>query len=417
MNTAEERLRDALEARARTVHPETLRPLPDPVPVPARPASPATGPARPVPRRHRGWLVPLAAAAAIVLVAALSLLLPGRTGHAPPTAPRPAAMPRYFVLYRAMPGGNGPHPGDAVLEVRDTATGRIHDTFDLTQKSGVHGAVPSSLAAAADHRTFFVQYGLWDRKTHLTAGARIYRFQITGSGHIVGFTSITSVPAGTRLPTAMAVSPDGSKLALADNYQLSRPEVMVVNLATGAVTRWRGGLPGQQYANAIVQLSWAGDGHTLAFLYRHSMSAPTAPSAGYSQWTTEFRTLDADTPGGSLTAGRLILHWAPSVSRVPGQAVISPDGRSITVALQQGPIYKYSGMPANVEVQQISIRNGRQLRVLYVGPAGNSTSPFLRGDGAGHWLLTANWKLGWISGGRMHDLPPGQDGTVADVAW
>lgn len=86
------------------------------------------------------------------------------------------------------------------------------------------------------------------------------------------------------------------------------------------------------------------------------------------------------------------------------------------MAVQQGPIYKYSQMPANVEVMQVSVQDGRQFRVLHEGPAGK-TSPFLRGNGSGHWLLTADWKLGWIGGGLLHQLPPGQDGTVTDVAW
>ena len=264
---------------------------------------------------------------------------------------------------------------------------------------------------------FFVDYPLFKPRTHATSGARVYRFQVTGSGHVAGVTRVGNIPAAIGFPTAMAVSPDGSKLALATEYKLGQPDAVVVNLVTGAVTQWRGGLPGQQNQNVITQLSWAADGHTLAFMYRHSESALAARSADYSQWTTEVRTLNADAPGGSLAGGRLVLQQSPSRSRLIIQAVISPDGRSVTVAVQQGPIYKYSQMPANVEVQQISVQDGRRLRVLYAGPAGNSTSPFLRADGNGHWLLTANWKLGWLGAGRLHQLPPGQDGTVSDIAW
>ena len=418
MNPTEERLSDALEALASTVSPETVRPLSDAVLGPDQRAADGdlpgpAGHASPRPRRPRAWLVPVAAAAAVVLLVVLSLLLT-RTGHAPPPAHPPAPQPRYYTVYRAMPGGNGPHPGDDVIEVRDSATGRVHDTLDLTRtlggKSGFHYWSDNALTSAGE-RAFFVGYA------RSPSDWRVYRLQLTSSGRVTGFTPVFTAPGGNGSPTAMAVSPDGTLLAIAPNpSSTGSTEIVVANLATGTQAIWRGGIGPSGTVSVIAQLSWGADGRTLAFLFQRGLGKGDTPA--FPDIISEVRTLDASQPGGSLANGRLVLSQPPSRTEFIEQAAISPDGKSIISADLIGPVSSQTQLPGDVQVNQAFIAPyGCCDRVLYQGPAGSSTSPYLRDDGAGNWLLTANWKLGWISGGRMHDLPPGQDGTVTDVAW
>ena len=381
MNNTEERLGDALEALASTVHPETLRPLADP----ARPAAPRA-------KRYRGWLIPAAAAAAVLLVTGLSLLLAGRPGREPAT-PHKAPLPRYYVVVRDL-------NSRMVLESRAVTSGRVVSTYALSTRLGVRNVMEQ--LATADGHTFFINV--------LGAGRpdpffpSIYRFRLTATGQITGFAQVTTIPGDIAaygrsiLPLqSMAMSPDGSKLALA----LGR-EVVVVDVRTGARTVWRGGLGSQQDAVQVQQVSWAGDGHTVAILLWR-----VHPDLG-----AEVRTVNAGGQGGTLASARLVLRWPTAGSRLIEQAVISPDGTAIVAAIWPGT----SARPqSGDEIVQYPISNDRQPQVLYR----DSADPLIqvRGDGAGHWLLTGNGKLGWISGGRMHDLPPAQGGTVTDVAW
>lgn len=384
MNTTEERLRDALEARARTVHPETLRALAEPMPQPARRRMARA-------KRYPGWLVPVAAAAAVVIVAVLSVTLGGRPGH-PPATPRPdAALPRYYVIL---------HGTD--VEARQVASGRIAGTLNLARQLGVRDV--SESVTTADGRTFYLNVlGAGQSDPFMPS---IYRFHLTADGQIAGFAHVTAIQGGiavngrTVLPLqSMAASPDGSKLALALGT-----EVVVVDVRTGAQAVWRGGFGGQQEAIQVQQVSWTGDGHTLAVLIWR-----LHPDLG-----AEVRTLNAAANGGSLASTQLALRWQPSGKRLVEQAVISPDGKTIVAAIWPG-----SGgqrQPGD-EVVQYPIAVGRQSLTLYRGPA--DPQIHVRGDGSGHWLVIMASKrvLGWIGGGRLHQLPPGQDGTVGDVAW
>jgi hypothetical protein len=112
------------------------------------------------------------------------------------------------------------------------------------------------------------------------------------------------------------------------------------------------------------------------------------------------------------------------------QAVISPDGSTITAAVLTGSGGRWH-TPTALAVEQISIATGKPLRVLYrqhlSGAASiNSTPDYvtLSPDTTGkHWLLsTMNGSVpcgsnlnGWIDGGQLVPLPAGC--TVVAEAW
>lgn len=430
MNKTEERLSDALEALAGTVRPDTLRPLPDPVPGPAHPPLaeplPEPGPpANPRPGRHRAWLVPLTSAAAVVLVAALSLVLAGRAGFGPPAAP-PAGLPRYYVVLLDNPPNppRGTYPGN-VIEVRDTATGQLRDTLPLTLR--VHGTNDngdSTLAAAADDRTFFVSF-LSAYTSSPSPGTNIYRFHITGSGHITGFAKVAHGETGV-----MAASPDGRKLAISGVLLNSgepggRPAITVVDLATGAwttetmlQTTARGTTTFPPKGSSIVSLSWAADGRTLAYQLELPNAGTPTLQDDYSRDVTEIWTtyVGVSTNAAAWGRGHLVTRKPVSPAYVMASPVISHDGRSITAVIisSRPSAHPSPADKTQPEVVQISAATGRQLRVLYRGAGGHA----LNSDGSGHLLFGGMpGGVGWIDGGTLHPLPPIGEGAVTDFAW
>ena len=109
--------------------------------------------ARP-PRRWPGWLVPIAAAAAVIAVAATLVTVRG-VQTADPSSPAPAtspsvdvssAMPAYYVQLGAFKTGTVGHP-DAV--VADDRTGRV-----LATVKAPAGLVFEGVAGTVDDRTF-----------------------------------------------------------------------------------------------------------------------------------------------------------------------------------------------------------------------------------------------------------------------
>ena len=453
MNTTEERLSDALEAFASTVRPETLRPLADPVPGPARrpladpdddPAhrplagaddglaqrplsGPGDGPAGTAAlraRRHRAWLAPLAAAAAVVIVAGLALVLTGRAGSGP-AAGLPAGLPRYYVILVDNPPNppRGTPPGESV-QVRDTATGQLRDTLPLTLRLHSHmynGG--DALAAAADHHTFFVTYPAAFTSSPST-GTNIYRFHLTGSGHITGFAKVArALTSSSGYYAAMAASPDGRKLAFSGvlpGQPAGRPAITVIDLSTGAWTTET--MPQTTTrplpkGSRIGSLSWAANGHTLAFEAILPNAGTATRQDDYSRDVTEIWTQDVylAVNSGAWSGSHLVTRQPASPAHLLTSPIISADGRTIT-AMKMTSRPSAHPSPADQtqnEVVQISTATGRQLRVLYQGAHGG-----LSGDHDGHWMVSVGQdELGWIDGGQLHLLPTGGAGTPVDFTW
>jgi hypothetical protein len=133
--------------------------------------------------------------------------------------------------------------------------------------------------------------------------------------------------------------------------------------------------------------------------------------------------------GGTLDSGRLLLAQSPRFPYIV-QALISPDGSTITAAVLTGPV-KTAGLirdmtPEVVSVEQISLASGQQLRVLYRRDMGRTTTMSipafvaLSPDSAGqHWMLNIGVGAGvhgWIVDGRLAPLQPA-NGRIADEAW
>jgi hypothetical protein len=240
-------------------------------------------------------------------------------------------------------------------------------------------------------------------------GQRIYRFRLTSSGQVSGFTVVLGGVRGNRRwqADAMAASPDGTQVAVAFYYAgpSSRPHpdyIVDVNPVTGAEIVWRGSgaRPGSMFS--VASLSWTGDSRELVFLgqWCRAASGPADSEScgGGAGRIAEVRALDPAAGGGRLSSGRLLLGQS---ARFPylAQAVISPDGSVITAVdltgRVQGSRQVSDFLPGHLSVVRISVATGRLLAVLcqrrlgaVSGIMGAPDCLILCQDVAGtHWLL------------------------------
>jgi hypothetical protein len=384
----------------------------------------------------RGWVIPLAAAIGVLLAVSLAGIFAGAVGSRTQTGPRAVegGQPRYYVEAGLC--------CDRTV-VRSTATGKVTATVPvpLPDVRDISGYGINTVASARNGTFFVTAYAPGDK------GQRIYRFRVTRSGRVSGFSPLPGGLLGSRQweADAMAASPDGSRVAVAFYYAGSsrnpHPDyIVVVNTATGAHSVWRGGTAALGPTFSVASLSWTGDGHELVFLGQWCRE-PGGPAdsegcGNGNRRIAQVRTLDPAAPGGRLDSGRLLLGQSARLPYI-AQALISPDGSTITAVVLTGSktgSHAVSGLlPSHLTVQQISVATGRQLRLLYhrnLGPtsqiAGAPDCLILSQDSAGrHWMLSGgisggagynNGFDGWLQDRRLIPLRPA-DGSIAEEAW
>ncbi len=207
--------------------------------------------------RQRRWMVPLAAAAAVLAVVAVALTVSGTLAgqrtppFLPPTAPIQTSVPPYYVSLTSV--SPMPQREPQAWPVLTTATVRATLT----------GAVISSIAtpwpyrefvdvsAAADDR-YFVLAAQYGPKYGHHRGPREYdgfvllHINPTAADPAARAT-LTALPAATLSPydqlMSMALSPDGRLLAtVAEHFGPRRIStyLRVYNLATGRSRTWTG---------------------------------------------------------------------------------------------------------------------------------------------------------------------------------
>jgi len=301
MNTLEDKVRAALRETAGEITPPSVPPLRLHDGRGQRPPAAA--------RRWPAWLVPLAAAASVAIVIAISLAISGVV-HVRPAGPARgkagpfAGLPPYYVVL----AGQNPHPAVIQLqhaEVRATASGAV-----LSQLAPPPPYNTFSAVAAGNDHTFVLAAEKW-KETRQDGGtffqSTAYKFfllRLGADGDIKRLTPLPIPPEPARAEiSGFALTPDGTKLAVAlrGGDGGPGPQIQVFSLPTGAerVWTWPGGGPITNNAGGNGEvLSWSADGRTLAF----------------QQWVAgnyiHLRLLDTTTPGGSLQASsRLLLRW------------------------------------------------------------------------------------------------------------
>jgi hypothetical protein len=357
--------------------------------------------------------MPVGVALIVVLASAVHLLSGGSPGRVAPVA----GPPRYYVSV-ATTG----------IQVRKTATGavtaRIPTPGIRPRSLGAYGV---SVAAGDGGREFVVDYTPrphvdYAPPAHLTeVQTRLYSFHLTSTGRVAGLSLVKGGPlhgveAGSG-PSALAVSPDGSKVALAA-YRPARhsgAEIVVINLKTGARAYWAGGLRRPGLNLTFPSISWTPGGDSLVFLSQWCYSMVATGFCAEGRHDAEVRELRVTAPGGRLSASSLLLH---ETARYPNivQARLTPDGKALTMVLL-GPPYlgQFPPVPQDLRVIKAPLTGG-QPRLLYHGVTGPHAVVSLGSDSSGrHLLLT--WRLnGWIDHGRLSPLAPQGRVAFAD-AW
>ena len=460
MNTLEDTLVAALTETAAEIPPDHLPPLR----LPARPAR------RPsvFPRAGRArFLRPAAAAASVAAVLAATVTI--TTAHEPAGMGAAAqaallgTLPPYAVRI-----SNDAHGGYRLeAQVRATATGKSLATFRPPAPYNTF----TKVTGAADDRTFVLAAGTVTVGPSAPAGAayyagpsgqtgtsrkheqkidaqtvtvttrKLFLLRLSASGQPGRLTPLpVQLPPGRadyRLPpgglAGLALSPDGSKLAIASNPAGRHPAggsaLSIVSLATGKVLRtWtqpgNAGI-GNGSADGTQPLSWTADGRTIEF----------QELAGRQEKTL---LLDTTAAGDDLRSARVVLTFrfadASGARRTFNglfgySTPITPDGSAIV-----GGTVREQGHPvtSTTAFTEWSARTGAVLRrlgqasapgklqdpqnVLWTSPSGDvlivtATRPLPLGR-------SSATVTGMVTGGTFVQLPgPGYTGGISAAAW
>ena len=398
MPPIEDLLRDELKRVADTVQPGQLRPLQMPVPG----------------RRWHRRLLPVAAAAAVIAVAVATVLVAGPK-PVPPAAPGPAAIPRYYLTFTFV--ADQQFQGLPVTEavIWDSATGQITGKVKILTDAF---PAPVTVAAAPDDRSFIIGTDEQNPKTH--QGYRFFRLPISADGKPGHLTELPAypVPMNALFLTGIALSPDGTLLAMSYTYGVGRQNghaasvvaaVEVINLVTGTVRIWTAA-PQHGHWYEPGAPSWADGDRMIAFTWQHSQSLTN------DNMTMEgVRLLDTDAPGDNLADSRMILS-RKAVSGTIQSALITPDGREVLMSTFR---YVSSGDHHGtviVQIAEVSAAGG-PVRVLRTQTARytpitqyelSDTSQVLSLDPTGRYALVQGFQFGWLDLGlgRFTPLPP-----------
>jgi hypothetical protein len=408
MTRTEQRLEDALHAKAGTVQTDRLRPLTQP---------------RQRSARVRTWLAPVAAAAAVALVIGLAVTI---TAHvrspraAQPVVPATStAPPRYY----AQIAGMFPH---GQIVVRSTLTGAVigrpaNPAAAVEPRQDSFG--PVEVAAAPDDRTFYVEFSLGTRTL-------IYSFGITDRATV---TSMTQVKGGVlniqgyALDVGnLAVSPDGTSLAITvdapDSAKTSGAgdEIVVLDLRTGTRRVWQGGLYKRGNLFSIQSLSWSGTG-TLDFLSAWCTSAdPSCVQSDATNWDAQIRSLNVASGGGSLANSTVLLRESATYPHV--ESMVADQQGSLNVVVLTSPdIAAYE--PTTVVVDKIQASSGALQQVLYHRSFSHTSavnSYMIGADPTGRYLTLSfnaglNYLDGWLDQGVLRPIPLSSAGYP--IAW
>jgi hypothetical protein len=322
------------------------------------------------------------------------LLLAAAVTGRPPAAAAVVGMPRYYVTADHF---------RPVAEVRDSATGEVLTTVALP-----HRIDPkmSQVAAAGDGRTFALALLEYPR-------TRFYRLQVAADGRSARLTVLNAAPLPSgEYPDGVAVSPDGSRLAVAIQDSGGRHgAVEIVSLATGATRTWATARPG-----IPAGLSWAG-ARRLGFFWDTAAVSPN--SSGL--WV-----LDTAAPGHDLLSGRRILPAETGGDAIQ-YAQLTPAGTVIAAVTYDGTAHVGRGTVVG-GIVELSARTGRPLHTLLAEHAAYSADPGQPGwytgscllaaaDRTGSHLLVSCDRFGRLDRGRFTALPGAAPQSAAAAAW
>jgi len=317
--SVEDRVRTATRVGATLVR--DIRPLAEPerVRLGRRPA--------PAARRWGAWGVPLAAAAAVVLVA-VGLVAVRHLGATGPAAPRPvassASVPRYYAVLDETGAGV---TVSGTLIVGDDLTGKT--VAIVSAPPGMHFA---RVQGSAGDRTFVV---MATPKGASMPPETWYLLRIApGTAHPYQLSKLAiKLPDSSPDGLAYALSPDDGQLAIEslNNPPSSGITLGIYSVSSGA--RLHAWTTSQDITQGPADdtISWLADGRQLAF-------SDVPPGAAHgSSLKYQVRALDVTGPGTDLMAASHPLLTVKSPASSPSNCwmmVAAPDGGTVICATQ-----------------------------------------------------------------------------------
>ena len=413
MNGIEDRLRDAYRGAAGTVQPDSLLPL-----APPGQADTASRTARARQRK----LVPLLAAAAVVLIAVTAVVIP----HAWPggtDSRSPAAVPQAFA------GGRIPSAGRPrfIAEVRWThssITGRGNGTA-LTVVSATSGRVTGTLAPPRPGQYFQSVAALGGTKSFVAAAVDrhvcatyFYRFRLTRAGRPYGLVPLLrgAMPGQIKdVPDQLAGSGDGSTVAYSTiicditraNLVRHLGDVGVIDVRTGSVRTWSYKNPASPY-----DLSLSADGRLLGLISNPSNGTRMGSESLNALWT-----LRTDSPPGQLAR-----YYHQSVRRPAASASVDAGALSPTGHVAFAIVSRYNRKTWWRSVfGRYATRTGTPLGTVRVlSRQGVLTTPMtISADPSGRYVLWSEYNFVKeidLATGRMTVLP-GSPPELNGSAW
>ena len=358
-------------------------------------------------------LAPLGAAAAVVTVVAGALAL---ASGSPRPGARPAAVsasvPPYYVALSLAGNGDCCRPGApyspvTTAVVRATATGAAVATITPPRPYGTFIGV----TGAADNRTFVLAaQGLASPPLTQAPPTGFFLLRIDPANPMPSARArLTPLPITVRSQgagvTGLALSPDGTKLAIAEVYPIAAPPALhVVTLATGAERVWAATTGGPTFGPGTTgePLSWAGVAGG-----RSRSSSPVRPSG----WWTPPPPVAACWPA----ADSPYRHRRGILRPAGGQVMITPDGQTILAVIGSGA----QPGAARQELVTFSARTGQQLHVLNRIPVYGNSERVLWASPSGQVLVVSGTQPGAIVGPVNLGATAGVlcDGHFTPIPW
>lgn len=372
MTRLEERLRDDLRAESETITQGSIVDLQ--LPRQAR-RGVLRRRTRPRPQTSLTWARPLAAAAAVVAVAAGTLVAVHSISHALPagTSGSYSGFPANYASIETSTDGNG--DGHATIMILRTATGSL--LTKVSTPSPYNDVIQVSSDAAGNTFVFAVVRVTGQGSKPKIDGNPPMKFlmlRVTPGGRTHVSALPLSLPVSSYTgrndwtPTRMAVSPDGSRLAVSYGGFGATAVVRVMTLATGSTRTWT--LPNVTWAPVIApQGSWTANSRTLAFSMDPNQSDSSLP--------VSVRLLDTAAPGTSLASARQVVLRGTS-SEQACQVFITPNGAELIAAMSMPARARF---PWEIPVRVLSARTGALLRTF--------------GPPAGHGVIGVSPPLFW----------------------
>jgi hypothetical protein len=361
----EDRLRADLRAESVQIEPGSIPALH--LPAPAR--HPDGKLRRKSPRHWPAWMTALAAAAAVVTVIAATFIVGHIVARTGPTTGEPpySGIPPYYAY--AVQGStysrtvNGTQYGDGVIaryvKIRATASGKLVSTISPPAPYNAF----ESFAGAANGRTFVLaanryrytktgnEYYKLDQRTSL----KFIIVRITPGGRTqLSALSLPEPLTEAQAPT-LALSPDGTKLAVAYGGSGKPAVVQLITLATGRMRQWVSPPPA---ATPVLggPGTWTADGRILAL-----GQMVIQPSGIIRSTPTQMRLLNTAAPTRSLAAASKLITLQGAGS-FPWP-FITPDGTKLIGETARRPI-RLNATTESGAFGVYSARTGKLLQVV-----------------------------------------------------